>query len=220
MSDSPMLPKALIVDDDAVTRLMLAEAVGQIDFEVLEAGDGNDGLDIALREHPSLILLDIDMPGRNGYELCKMLRQVAAFRFTPIMMITGNDDVDSVNRAYECGATDFVAKPINWALLQHRLRYVVRAAGTLTALHAREAENRALLRSVPDTIVVCDDGGQVLKCLNGVGNALLKGGDGAGDVGLDTLFDDATLREACPIIAQVAREGGHRSLEYAAEDIP
>ena len=77
---------------------------------------------------PSIVLLDILMPDMDGFEACCELRGRPGGALVPVLMMTGLDDVDSINRAYEAGATDFIAKPIPWVLLVHRVRYLLRAA--------------------------------------------------------------------------------------------
>ncbi|HEY5800370.1 MAG TPA: EAL domain-containing protein, partial [Burkholderiaceae bacterium] len=74
-----------------------------------------------------------------------------AQRMVPIIMVTGADDLDSVTRAYEQGATDFVSKPINWPVLGHRVRYVLKASDAISRLRLADAHNRAVLAAIPDT---------------------------------------------------------------------
>lgn len=124
--------RILLVDDDPMLRLLAAETLCAADFEVIEAADGRAALTLAARHRPDLILLDVMMPGVDGYEVCRQLRSLPATATTPIIMMTGLDDGESINRAYEIGATDFVTKPINYTLLSHRLRYVLRAATAFT----------------------------------------------------------------------------------------
>jgi len=94
------------------------------------------------------------MPGMDGFEFCRQLRSQPQSEHTPILMATGLDDEDSIAAAYEAGATDFTAKPINWTVLNHRVRYVLRAArafqklresqqSLLVAKNAAETANRA-----------------------------------------------------------------------------
>jgi diguanylate cyclase (GGDEF)-like protein len=73
------------------------------------------------------VLLDVMMPGIDGFEVCRALRERPDFARIPVIMLTGLDDTASIERAYECGATDFITKPINAALLTYRVRYALRA---------------------------------------------------------------------------------------------
>ncbi|MCP4407637.1 MAG: response regulator, partial [Gammaproteobacteria bacterium] len=69
------------------------------------------------------ILLDVMMPEMDGFTMCAELRKLADGKHVPVLMMTGLDDVDSVNHAYAAGATDFIPKPVNYTLLVHRVRY-------------------------------------------------------------------------------------------------
>ncbi len=118
----------LIIDDDLLVRMLAAESLKASGFDVYEAVDGTSGLaQIELRP-PDLVLLDVRMPGIDGYEVCRILRDRPELARIPVIMLTGLDDTPSVERAYECGATDFITKPINAALLTYRVRYALRAS--------------------------------------------------------------------------------------------
>jgi PAS domain S-box-containing protein len=120
-------PIVLVVDDSATMRLLMREALEQAQFIVEEAEDGQAALARFLALKPDLVLLDVMMPGMDGFEVCTAIRQLPEGEWTPILMVTGLDDIESITHAYEVGATDFVTKPINWVILQHRLRYMQRA---------------------------------------------------------------------------------------------
>jgi diguanylate cyclase (GGDEF)-like protein/PAS domain S-box-containing protein len=116
----------LVVDDDATARLLMRAALVKAGYEVRLATGGEDALR-AFREAPAdMVMLDVEMPDLNGHEVCLRLRAEAG-ELLPIVMVTGMDDVRSVELAYEAGATDFIAKPLNWALIGHRVRYLRRA---------------------------------------------------------------------------------------------
>ena len=121
-------PAALIADDDEIDRLLLSEATEQAGFEVTAVGDGEAALQAAMNGNFSIALFDVEMPGLNGYELCRRLRAVTRLKYLPVVMITGRDDAASISVAYEAGATDFVSKPLNWSLIPHRLQYILRNA--------------------------------------------------------------------------------------------
>jgi len=129
----------LVVDDDAALRLLMREALEQARFEVKEAADGAEALKIFAETPSEIVLMDVEMPNMDGFAACAALRRLPGGQDTPVLMFTGRDDVESVNRAFEVGATDFLPKPFNWALLGHRVRYVLRANRTLRALKEGEA---------------------------------------------------------------------------------
>lgn len=129
---------ALVVDDDATTRLLTVEALENVGLEVVEAPDGPSALAIFERQPPDLVLLDVMMPGINGFAVCRRIREDRRGAHIPIIMLTGLEGSESVELAYEAGATDFIPKPINWTLLVHRVRYVLRSAATRAALAVSE----------------------------------------------------------------------------------
>jgi CheY-like chemotaxis protein len=100
----------------------------------LEAQDGAQALGMFDAALPDLVLLDVMMPGLSGFEVCEQMRARPNGALVPIIMLTGLDDGDSVQRAFDVGATDFISKPINWTLLRFRIRYVLRSAQVMKEL--------------------------------------------------------------------------------------
>jgi len=147
-------PLILIADDDPTHRMVLQEVLQQTGFRVLTAPNGQAALDIYNKVNPDVVLLDVDMPLVDGFEVCEAIRAEESVRQTPIFIVTGLEDDESVKRAYELGATDFISKPITWPVLPHRIRYVLKANGALNDL-------RGLIRAVPDLIFVVDANGDV-----------------------------------------------------------
>jgi len=142
-SGAAELIKVLVVDDDITARLLARQALGKENFTIIEAQDGIVALALFQAEQPDIVLLDVEMPGLNGFEVCEQLRRLPFGKLVPILMATGQDDVDSVRLAYEAGATDFVTKPFNWKILAHRLRYMVRASDTTEQLQElQKSESR------------------------------------------------------------------------------
>lgn len=124
----------LIVDDDPLTRMMAAEALREGGYTSVEAEDGLRALALFDAERPDLVLLDVVMPGLGGFDVCQHLRARPEGQLVPIIMLTGLDDGESVERAFQVGATDFISKPINWTLLRFRIRYVLRSAQVMQEL--------------------------------------------------------------------------------------
>ncbi len=136
MSDaaSRKRPLVLVVDDDATMRVLVAETLEPDGIEVAEAQDGPAALAALHARTPDLVLLDVQMPGVDGFHVCEEIRALPAGADLPIVMMTGLEDVDSIRRAYEVGATDFVTKPLQWLILAHRVRYLLRASANLAEL--------------------------------------------------------------------------------------
>ncbi|MGB5607296.1 MAG: EAL domain-containing protein [Gammaproteobacteria bacterium] len=131
-------PLVLVVDDEDYMRLLETESLGQAGFEVLEACNGEECLALFQERLPNVVLLDVMMPGMDGFETCTKLRNLTGGAHVPVLMVTGLDDIDSINKAYGAGATDFIAKPINFALLGHRVRYLLRACDAINNLVTSE----------------------------------------------------------------------------------
>ena len=129
----------LVVDDDTITRALARETLEQGDFAVEEAEDGEAGLAAFERLRPGIVLLDVMMPELDGFEACAALRGLEGGEHIPVLMMTGLDDAESINRAFEVGATDFITKPIAWPMLVHRVRYLLRANRAFLDLAQSEA---------------------------------------------------------------------------------
>ncbi len=130
---------ALIVDDDLTVRILARETLEQAGFIVTDIADGAQALSAFEQVKPDIILLDVMMPGTNGFTVCKQIRRHPDGKNTPILMMTGLDDVDSIKQAFEIGATDFITKPVNWLILGHRVRYLLRAGQALQELSKSQA---------------------------------------------------------------------------------
>ena len=129
----------LVVDDDRIQRLLARKAIEHCGLRVEEATDGASALAALERVRPDIVLLDVMMPGMDGFEACTRLRALAGGASLPVLIMTALNDAPSIERAYECGATDFITKPISWAILGHRLRYMLRAAQVVEELaHSNE----------------------------------------------------------------------------------
>lgn len=124
------LPRILLVDDDEVNLLLTSVALRDRGFFVREAASGDEALRILADWFPDIMVLDAVMPGLDGFETCLELRRMPGFESLPVLMLTGLDDEQSINRAYEVGATDFFVKSQQWSLLAGRLRYLLRASRT------------------------------------------------------------------------------------------
>jgi two-component system, cell cycle sensor histidine kinase and response regulator CckA len=121
-------PHILVVDDDVMMRDMARESLTKVGFSVSEAENGVRALQALEKLRPDIILMDVMMPEMDGFATASAVRQLPGFEVMPILIMTALDDLDSINRAYEVGATDFITKPINWVILIQRVRYMTRTA--------------------------------------------------------------------------------------------
>ncbi|MBD2093809.1 response regulator [Trichocoleus sp. FACHB-591] len=146
-SDSPLV---LLIDDDRSMRLLLAQAIKQEGYQVVEAKDGKEGLTLYQQVHPDIILMDALMPIMDGFACCAQLRTLPGGDRVPVLMITCLDDPASVDQAFVAGATDYVTKPIHWAVLRQRVRRLLETNRTTTELRqqterARRSEDQLRL---------------------------------------------------------------------------
>ena len=207
-------PIVVVADDDVSTRYLMVSMLSSEGFSVVEASNGQEAVDAFIKHRPDAILMDVEMPGMNGYQACSLIRQSEGGSDLPIVMVTGLDDSDSVNRAYEIGATDFVAKPINWSLIGHRLRYILRGATNLRALGISELENRALLAAIPDGIFVIDEDGMIENDLSGANLSAITGSKQLIGSDVRNLLPAQLGPQVDNCICKVMSSGLSRSIEY------
>ncbi|MEK6639503.1 MAG: EAL domain-containing protein, partial [Nitrospirota bacterium] len=112
----------------------------QSGHEVCEAENGSQALERFIEYRPDIVLLDIMMPGMDGFTACAKFRELVGGSRVPILIMTALDDTESIAKAYERGATDFITKPLNPTILSHRVKYMFRSSQTLEAL--RKSESR------------------------------------------------------------------------------
>ncbi len=123
--------RILIVDDNEANRDILATRLAANGYELLQAADGEEALEVARREKPDLILLDIMMPKIDGVEVCRQLKADKDLPFMPIILVTAKTDTKDVVAGLDAGADEYLTKPIDQAALVARVRSVLR----LKALH-------------------------------------------------------------------------------------
>jgi len=106
-----MTPRILSVDDSKTIRLVLARLFRPFDCELLEAANGEEGLAVAIREKPDLIILDYNMPVMDGAEMLRRLRGEAGLRRSPVMVLTAQSSPESIATMARLGVRDYVTKP-------------------------------------------------------------------------------------------------------------
>jgi diguanylate cyclase (GGDEF)-like protein/PAS domain S-box-containing protein len=155
-------PTVLVVDDDEDIRDIARSTLELSGFLVEEAGDGLDALSYLKDRTPDLVVLDFMLPGMDGITVCSELRKMSGRERIPVLMITGLNDIESIERSFEAGGTDFMTKPINWTILGHRLMYMLRASETFDNLVRSEIKNRALINAIPDAMFQIDRQGKFM----------------------------------------------------------
>ncbi len=119
-----MADKVLVVDDEWEIRNLLSQFLTEEGYEVILASNGAEAIELAERENPQVILLDVMMPDIDGIETCKRLKAEEKTRFIPVIMATAL--WDTYAEAIEAGAEDFVTKPFNLAELSFRVKSIRR----------------------------------------------------------------------------------------------
>jgi diguanylate cyclase (GGDEF)-like protein len=209
--------RVLIADDDALLRDIAAATLENAGFDVEVVGTGNAAVAACATRMPDIALLDVEMPNGSGYQACAAIRQLPGGANLPVVMVTGHDDAASIDRAYDVGATDFVVKPINWALIVHRIRYVLRGARNLDALSLSEQKNAALLKAIPDGIFLVDSQGAISHIVSPIAGLIEREGIHApGSRRLIDLLPNAVQERAMACLNATVR-GSPAMFEFALE---
>lgn len=108
-----MTPRILSIDDSKTIRLLLARLFRPFDCELLEAANGEDGLAVATREDPDLIILDSNMPVMDGITMLRKMREAPGLRRTPVIMLTADSGLQSLATVARLGVRDYVTKPFH-----------------------------------------------------------------------------------------------------------
>lgn len=151
MNDEKRATTILVVEDSATTRLILKQGLNNSGYQVVLAENGYQAL-LAFEQHPiDLILMDVNMPVMDGFACCEALRKTRKGQYIPIILLTGRDDHESINHAFEIGASDFITKPINLRLLIQRVRYGLRDSIREKALLESQSHQQELIYKLTET---------------------------------------------------------------------
>ncbi|MBP8251136.1 MAG: response regulator transcription factor, partial [Herpetosiphon sp.] len=118
--------KILVVDDDLELRSLISFALGQAGYLIVEAGDGVTALDVFEAEQPDLVILDVNLPKRDGFDVCRRMRAISQ---TPIMLLTVRNTEDDLIHGLDGGADDYLTKPFSPRTLTARVRALLRRSG-------------------------------------------------------------------------------------------
>lgn len=153
--------KVLVVEDDSLLAHVLADMLGSLGQEALIAGDGEEAVAVFKAEQPDLILMDVLLPGIDGFEATRRIKARSGGRWVPVVYLTVLDEEADLLAGLEAGGDDYLVKPVSPAVLEAKLRATLRALG----LHKRvELERRRLMAicdHIQDTIVVIDPQGVI-----------------------------------------------------------
>ena len=152
--------RVLVADDDPILLEFAIVHLSSPTAVIETAPDGATALAMLNQNHFDIALLDIAMPGIDGFGVLEKIRADAGLRHMPVMMLTGHEDIASIDRAYSLGANSFATKPVNWRLLSYHIRYVLRTSRIereLRKAHCRidsAGDAQANVRAVADTLAL------------------------------------------------------------------
>ncbi len=159
--ESDDVPQVLIVDDDRSTRSTLRYTLQRDGFKVEEAADGAQALTMLKRFKPDVILMDAVMPVMDGFTACARMQELPGGSAIPVLMITALEDNSSVERAFAAGASDYIPKPIHYAVLSQRVRRIIEA--NRAEKRIRHLAYNDLLTGLPNRTLFFDLLGQALE---------------------------------------------------------
>lgn len=159
--DDPI--RLLFVDDDPILREFAVVHLSTEKARVSAAASGSAALDQIGRERFDVVLLGLEMPTIDGFEVLRRLRSQPATATTPVIVITEREDVSAIDRAFLSGATSFIVKPINWRLLAYQIRFVHRSYRTEETLRTARARERGERGRVAHLRRLAHDGADMLS---------------------------------------------------------
>ena len=122
----PNKPLVLHIDDEKDLRLMIEAALKPLALEIISAADGPSGIALAEKEKPQLILLDIRMPGMDGFDACRIMKEKPALKAVPILMMTALSQMKDVERAVAQGADGYILKPVEMPKLRQKVAEILK----------------------------------------------------------------------------------------------
>jgi phosphoserine phosphatase RsbU/P len=149
-------PLVLVADDDRPTRIILRIILQREGYEIIEVENGAQCLTAFSRRKPDIVLMDAQMPIMDGFDCCKLLKQLPLGDRTPVMMITKLQTPQDIDLAFQAGVTDFVTKPIHPPLLSQRLRYILKSSQAELALRESEGRYRSVVDNLKEVIFQTD----------------------------------------------------------------
>ena len=160
--------QVVAIDDDATILRTIERVLMGAGMVCHSASSGPAGLQLIHQRVPDLVLLDIGLVGEDGYSVCRTIRRTWNAEELPVVMVTGLEDLEAIQSAYQAGANDFLTKPLHWKHLPFRIRHVLSASRAFKALQDRTRTLRSLFAAHPDPIFTVDGAGSVTLVHSGI----------------------------------------------------
>ena len=157
-------PVILLIEDDDSLRIALRLSLTPAGYHVIEAADGPSGLKAYSAHRPDLVLLDLMMPGMDGFTTCARLRELPDGGFVPVLVVTAMEDRNSIDRAFQMGVTDYITKPVNQEVLRLRVRHLLSATRAEKMMLRAKQEWEATFDAVSDLVMLTDGAGTLVRC--------------------------------------------------------
>lgn len=152
----------MVVDDDSISLAVLQAFLSALNFNVITATDGEEALKVFAQKRADLILMDADMPRMDGFTACSLILKSVHPHTVPILIVTGLHDSETIDKTFAAGAVDYIPKPVNFAVLRNRVRYLVEMNQVRIALYRSEARKMAIFNTSLDCIIAADHAGKVI----------------------------------------------------------
>jgi DNA-binding NtrC family response regulator len=205
-------PKILAVDDNSEGLYVLTEILSTAQFEVIGASTGEQALELAQEKLPDLILLDVNMPGIDGFEVTKRLRTDPRLKLTPIILLTALDSLEDITHGFSCGADDYIKKPYQQQELLARVEAGLRMQRIYRELDETKTHNRELSsllatqRGFGLLIGKSDAMGEVFSLIERLRNVdvpvLITGESGTGKELVARAIHNSSQRANAPLVVQ------------------
>lgn len=153
--------RILIADDDRSMRVALQNVLVSDGYEIESVSDGVEAVKRCENSMPGLILLDALMPNLNGFDACKKIRMLKGGKHVPILIVTALDDESSIEQAFDSGATDFIPKPVHFAVMRQRVSRLLKASRA--EVHVRELAYNDSLTGLPNRTMFINQMNKLIK---------------------------------------------------------
>lgn len=158
---NPQPPVVLVVDDTPANLTLLRNILEPENYKVLLATSGEKALELLTRVTPDLILLDVMMPGLDGFETIERIKQIPSAQDVPVIFVTAKAEQDDIVRGFECGAVDYISKPVEHMETLARARAHLKIQQLLRQERRQSEQIRAVINNISDCIIVTDKHGQI-----------------------------------------------------------